>query len=91
MTEHHDRKARSYTVRSSLPGAVAGHDWSANLSPDKHVFVRALDNTPHVPMGTVIRIVSTTNAGFAGITGMGLVDHVGFVHLGSLGDYEVVA
>lgn len=79
-------KSRSYDVRNQLTGGDH-HDWS--WQGTKTVFVRARRATPNVAAGERIWLISTSNAGFAGITAMGWRDGQ-FVHLGSLGNYDIV-
>lgn len=89
---------RSYNIRRSLPGHVEGHDWSGRMGQTA-VQVRALHSQfacrsaeygGPIRKGEVFTLLSTSNAGFSGITALGVRAGSGtFVHLGSLGAYEV--
>jgi hypothetical protein len=80
-------KARSYKVRDQITGGQ-NRDWSWAGSGRAMVTVRARRATPNVAAGEVVQLVSTSNAGFAGVTGLAWRDG-GYVQLGSLGNYDV--
>lgn len=86
--DHFAEKSRSYAVRDQLTGG-SGHDWSMWQKGARTVNVRARRDTGNVAAGEVVQLVSTSNAGFAGITAMGLRDG-GLLHLGSLGAFDIV-
>lgn len=87
---------RSYDVRRTLPGYVNGHDWHASRV-DRPVYVVArrscmVNRKPEhggpIVKGERIQLISTSNAGFQGITGLGRRNGQ-YIHLGSLGAYDV--
>ena len=93
-------KSRSYAVNASLPGykgRASGESWGASHNPTP-VYVKAnvtlfAGRSPEhggtIRKGQTIRLVSTSNAGFLGMTGLGWRNGQ-YVHLGSLGHYDVV-
>lgn len=87
--DHNAEKSRSYTIRQALPGYVDGHDWS-NRMGTRGVQVTARRDICRVKAGETLTLISTSNAGFRGIEGLGVRPGSSeFVHLGSLGAYDV--
>jgi hypothetical protein len=88
--QHGEEKNRSYQVRRQLPGYVDGHDWHARMG-QAGVQMRARRDICRVKAGEVVTLVSTSNAGFRGIEGLGVrPGSPDFVHMGSLGAWDIV-
>lgn len=90
LVDHNAEKSRSYAVRQSLPGALPGRDWSQRMSADPVFVVARRDSVCRdIVAGESYRLISTSNAGFNGITAMARLDDGTYQHLGSLGAYDV--
>lgn len=90
QAEINAENSRSYSVRRALPGYVDGHDWSARMGR-QGVQVQARRDICRVKAGEILTLVSTSNAGFRGIEGLGVrAGSAEFINLGSLGAYDIV-
>jgi hypothetical protein len=89
VIDHAAEKSRSYRVRESLPGATPGRDWSHRQPGTSPVFMIARRDDHNFVAGQHVELLSTSNAGFSGITGHGRDRTGSFVHMGSLGAWDI--
>jgi hypothetical protein len=83
---HTAERDRSYDVRRQITGG--SRDFGPGFASE--VYLVALRDTHNVSEGEIVRLVSTSNAGFSGITACGRMDHRDeLLHLGSLGAFAL--